>query len=123
MNEYIISLVSSSLPKNKRNEELYRAFKKYETFLLTEEGERDFHILLEAQVTEINDNSPRAKPLSVRRSDYGESIWYTIKASGGENGMTISLRKVQGRFETEKDLGDIPGFEGTKEALNDLTNL
>ena len=102
MNEYMISSVTSNMPKTKRNEALYKAFKGYESFLLTEEGEKDFNILLEAQVEFLNDNAPRAIPLKIIRSFYGDSLYYTIRANNNDQGLTIMMRKIRGRFEADK---------------------
>jgi hypothetical protein len=102
MDEYIISSVTSNLPKTKRNEALYKAFKGYESFLLSEEGEKDFNILLEAQIEVLNDNAPRAIPLKVIRSSYGDSLYYTIRGNNTDQGLSIMMRRVRGRFEAEK---------------------
>ena len=98
MNEYIITSVTSNLPKNKRNHALFEAFKVYEYYSLTEESEQDFNIFLEAQVAFLNDITRHATPLKVIRNGFNGDISYTVRGGNPEQGLYIMIQKVKGRF-------------------------
>lgn len=98
MNEYIITSVTSNLPKTKRNQELFETFKVYEYYLFTEEGEQDFNIFLEAHAEYLNDTARRAIPLEVIRNNFNGDISYTVRGGNPEQGLYIMMRKVKGRY-------------------------